>query len=77
MRFGSLILLFAPLVSALTFPKSPTALQEAFVDATLWLSEEKVPGDNPAYFTRVKRIDQLFDILDFEVSPYPPVQYDT
>ncbi|KAF2647414.1 hypothetical protein K491DRAFT_685549 [Lophiostoma macrostomum CBS 122681] len=32
---------------------------------------EKVPGDNPAYYTREKACDQLFAIEDFTVSPNP------
>jgi hypothetical protein len=32
---------------------------------------EKVPGDNPAYYSREKACDQLFRIDDFTVSPNP------
>jgi hypothetical protein len=37
------------------------------------LRREKVPGDNPAYYILEKRNDQLIDITEFTVSPYPPL----
>lgn len=77
MRLNFLIVLFIPLVSARTIPKSSTVLQETFLNTTPGLHKEKVPGYNPMYFTRVKRADQLFGILDLEVSPYPLVRYET
>ena len=77
MQFLSLAILFAPLVSSLAVvaPRPSTQkvlVQEPFNNSLL----EKVPGDNPAYFTRVPKDEQSFWIGDFTVSPYPPVEYD-
>ncbi|KAF2683542.1 hypothetical protein K458DRAFT_404527 [Lentithecium fluviatile CBS 122367] len=44
----------------------------ALINSNLPTEREKVPGDNPAY-TREKSADQLFDIMEFSVSPYPPI----
>ncbi|KAF2738388.1 hypothetical protein EJ04DRAFT_509561, partial [Polyplosphaeria fusca] len=76
MQLLSLAILFATLVSSLAIAAPPPIPQEVLVHETSNRVREKVPGDNPAYFTRVKRDEQLFVIHEFTVSPYPPVKYD-
>lgn len=48
------------------------APQHALMDTTV--AREKVPGDNPAYYTREKATDQLFKTTEFIVSPAPPLK---
>ncbi|KAF2111229.1 hypothetical protein BDV96DRAFT_603343 [Lophiotrema nucula] len=37
--------------------------------------QEKVPGHNPAYYTRTLAAHQLFDIDEFTLYPEPPISY--
>lgn len=70
MNFFQLLLLPTPLTCSHILPTSP---QVALADLDLHAGREKVPGDNPAYYSREKAADQLFKILDFTVSPNPPI----
>lgn len=77
MRLFQLFVLSAPLVVALTIPHPSKSNQETLVDENSRSGREKVPGDNPAYFSRLKRHDQLFWISEFTVSPFILVKYGT
>ncbi|KAF2786099.1 hypothetical protein K505DRAFT_290301 [Melanomma pulvis-pyrius CBS 109.77] len=70
MELFHLPLLVVPLSCALFVPASN---QAALVDSHHHVEREKVPGDNPAYYTRGKAANQLFEIDEFTVSPNPVV----
>ncbi|KAF2175851.1 hypothetical protein K469DRAFT_701401 [Zopfia rhizophila CBS 207.26] len=70
MKLFHLLLLLAPLSCSHFLPASH---QAALVDLDHHAEREKVPGDNPAYYSREKAADQLFEILEFTVSPNPPI----
>lgn len=70
MKLLHLVLLLAPLSCSHFVPASH---QAALVDLDHHAEREKVPGDNPAYYSREKAADQLFEILEFTVSPNPPI----
>ncbi|KAF2815429.1 uncharacterized protein BDZ99DRAFT_567270 [Mytilinidion resinicola] len=38
------------------------------------MARERVPGDNPAYYTGPKKANQLFDISNFQMAPNPPTR---
>ena len=67
-----LIIFSAPLAYALATSFKAQAPQNIPVHHALNTTRQKVPGDNPAYFTRVDAYDQLFPVDEFSVSPYPP-----
>jgi hypothetical protein len=69
--------LLPALIPCLTNASSLPFSQKAIKDETSRHHYQKVPGDNPAYFTRVKGEDQLITVYDLTVSPYPPVPYYT
>lgn len=64
------MLLVAPLAYSRIVPISH---QTTLVNLNLHAEREKVPGDNPAYYSREKAADQLFKISEFTISPYPPI----
>lgn len=67
-----LLLLLAPLCYGYF---SPAPHQAALTDSDYHVENEceKVPGDNPAYYSREEAANQLFEILEFTVSPNPPI----
>lgn len=69
MKLFHLPLLVPPLSCALFIPAS----HQAALDAHHHAERENVPGDNPAYYTREKAADQLFEIDEFTMSPNPVV----
>jgi len=68
MKFLHLLLLFTSLTSSHYLPSFD---QTQLIDPDLDPTREKVPGDNPAYFTREKKADQLFEIEEVTMSPNP------
>ncbi|KAH7069914.1 hypothetical protein BKA63DRAFT_494112 [Paraphoma chrysanthemicola] len=70
--FGALL---ASLVTAL-YHSYPSPVQQEAISEGEGANQpdrRKVPGSNPAYFTRLKVEDQLANIYDFTVLPYPPI----
>ncbi|KAF2251914.1 hypothetical protein BU26DRAFT_246766 [Trematosphaeria pertusa] len=70
MKLFHLLLLLAPLSYSHFVPATH---QAALVDRDHYAEREKVPGDNPAYYSREKAADQLFEILEFTIAPNPPI----
>lgn len=70
MKLFHLLLLVAPLSCALVVPASH---QAALLDPHHHDEREKVPGDNPAYYSRGKSVDQLLEIEEFTMSPNPVI----
>lgn len=68
LKFLHLLLTLMFLASSHYLPPSP---QAHLINPSLDSAREKVPGDNTAYFTRVKKADQLFEIEEFTMSPNP------
>ncbi|KAF2026576.1 hypothetical protein EK21DRAFT_115722 [Setomelanomma holmii] len=71
MKFQSCGLLIAPLIAAFTLAAPSLRLQQVITDDVSGPNRHKVPGDNPAHFTRVKGEDQLLTVYELDVSPYP------
>jgi hypothetical protein len=69
MKLLGLITLFIPLASAGIIPLPQHPLSNIVSTAT----RHKVPGDNPAYYFLEDESDQLLDITEFTISPYPPL----
>ncbi|KAF2873121.1 hypothetical protein BDV95DRAFT_568830 [Massariosphaeria phaeospora] len=70
MNLLHLLLLLAPLANSSTIPAAP---QAALVPLDSPAHRVKVPGDNPAFFSREQAADQLFEIQDLTISPNPPI----
>jgi hypothetical protein len=63
------LLLVLALLASLCCCRSTLSSHQAILESDP--EREKVPGDNPAYYSRERACDQLFRIDDFTVSPNP------
>ena len=76
MRSLRWVILYAPLVSALAIPPPSSPSQKPLMENTLLTSvRDKVPGDNPAYFLRLNKTEQLFSVEEFTVNPFRVERY--
>ncbi|KAH7074079.1 hypothetical protein FB567DRAFT_553573 [Paraphoma chrysanthemicola] len=75
MRFPYFGTLLASLVTAL-YHSYPSPVQQETISEGEGANQpdrQKVPGSNPAHFTRLKEEDQLANLYEFTVLPYPPI----
>lgn len=74
MKVFYLLLLLTSLTSSHNLsPLDQTLLVNLNLDTNLDTTREKVPGDNPAYYSREKKANQLFTIREFTISPNPVI----
>lgn len=64
------LLLLTSFASSRNFPPLE---QTPLINLDLDTTREKVPGDNPAYYSREKKAVQLFSIEEFTISPNPVI----
>ncbi|ORY03677.1 hypothetical protein BCR34DRAFT_605164 [Clohesyomyces aquaticus] len=64
--------LLLTLATVVPNPRASGTIQETLMEPES--KREKVPGNNPAYYTRENKADQLLEITEFIVSPSPPLK---